>query len=104
MVQGGKGGRIIAITSITGNRGAPQQAHYAPTKSGLHSLMQCLAAALGPHAITCNSVAPGEVETDLTSQLPDHMSTWEHLRKTLPLRRIATPEDITGSVVFLAST
>ncbi len=103
MIDRGQGGRIIAITSITGTRGAPQQAHYAPTKSGLHSLMQCLAAALGEHGITCNSVAPGEVNTDLTRQLPDHELTWAHLRATLPIRRIGQPEDVAGAVVFLAS-
>jgi L-rhamnose 1-dehydrogenase len=103
MVNRRCGGRIIAITSISALRAGPQQTHYCPTKAGLHSLMQCLAAVLGPHGITCNSVAPGEVQTDLTTHLPGHAATWEHLSKTLPLGRIAQPDDVAAVVAFLAT-
>lgn len=103
LIDQGRGGRIIAVTSITGTRAGPLQTHYAPTKSGLNSLMQCLAAVLGPHRITCNSVGPGEVDTEMTRGIPDHQEVWDHLSRVLPLHRIGRPEDLAGPVVFLAS-
>ena len=103
MIARGRGGRIIAITSVTGTRGGPLQTHYASTKSGLHSLIQGLAVILGPHGITCNSVAPGEIDTELTRGIPDHQATWARLSETVPMRRVGRPEDVAGLVAFLAS-
>ena len=68
MVEQGRGGRIISISSISASVGGSLQTHYTPTKAGIHSLMQSLAIVLGPHGITCNSVAPGGVATDINKE------------------------------------
>lgn len=103
MIEQGRGGRIIAISSISARIGGPQQSHYCPTKSGLHSLIQCMAIALGPYGITCNSIGPGEVNTDMNLVIPGCQSFWDYLHQVLPLRRIGQPDDIADPVVFLAS-
>ena len=64
--------------------------------------MQSMAIALGPHGITCNSVGPGEVDTDMNRVIPGFEEYWEYLDQVLPLRRIAQPEDIADVVVFFA--
>ncbi|GIW03479.1 MAG: hypothetical protein KatS3mg059_0099 [Thermomicrobiales bacterium] len=65
MIEQGRGGRIISISSISALVGGALQTHYTPTKAGVHSLMQSLAIVLGPHGITCNSVMPGAILTDI---------------------------------------
>ncbi len=103
MVEQGRGGRIIALSSVAARIGGGQQAHYCPTKSGLHSLIQCMAIALGPHGITCNSVGPGEIDTEMNHVIAGYRAYWNYLNETLPLRRIGQPEDVADPVVFLAS-
>jgi L-rhamnose 1-dehydrogenase len=103
MLDQKQGGRFIAISSVSARVGGAQQAHYCPTKSGLHSLMQSMAIALGPHGITCNSIGPGEVDTDMNRMILGYEQFWAELDKRLPLRRVAQPSDIADPVVFLAS-
>lgn len=103
MIRQGRGGRIIAISSISARIGGGQQSHYCPTKSGLHSLIQSMAIALGPHGITCNSVGPGEIDTDMNTVIPGCRDYWNYLGKVLPLRRVGQPSDVADPVVFLAS-
>ena len=62
----GTGGAIVATSSISALVGGAMQAHYTPTKAGVHSLMQSAAIALGPFGIRCNSVMPGAIATDIT--------------------------------------
>ena len=102
MVSQGRGGRIIAVSSMSARLGGEHQAHYCPTKSGLHSLMQSMAIALGPHGITCNSVGPGEIDTDMNRVIPGFEAYWEYLGQVLPLRRIGQPEDVADVVAFFA--
>jgi L-rhamnose 1-dehydrogenase len=103
MIDQGRGGRIIAISSVAARIGGGQQSHYCPTKSGLHSLIQCMAISLGPHGITCNSIGPGEIDTEMNHVIPGYQSYWQYLNQTLPLRRIGQPGDVADPVVFLAS-
>jgi L-rhamnose 1-dehydrogenase len=103
MVRQGHGGRIITVSSISALVGGSYQAAYCPTKSGLHSLMQSLAILLGPHGITCNSVGPGEVDTDMNRILPDYDAIAAQLATRIPVGRVAQPEDIADPIVFLAS-
>lgn len=103
MVEQGRGGRIVSVSSISALVGGGQQAHYTPTKAGMHSLMQSMAIALGPHGITCNSVLPGAIGTDINKDDwsdPDKLS---YLNGRIPLGRLGEPEDVAGPVVFLAS-
>ena len=98
-----KFGRIINITSTAGQRGEASYSHYASSKGGVISFTKSMASELGPFNITTNSVAPGWVFTDMTS---DELSDKKYLKEVeddIPLRRVATAEDIAGPVLFLAS-
>ncbi len=103
MVRQGDGGRIITVSSISALVGGSYQTAYCPTKSGLHSLMQSLAIVLGPHGITCNSLGPGEVDTDMNRILPNYDDIAAQLASRIPLGRIAQPEDVADPIVFLAT-
>ncbi|CAN5771467.1 3-oxoacyl-[acyl-carrier-protein] reductase [soil metagenome] len=103
MVEQGRGGRIISISSISASVGGARQTHYTPTKAGVHSLMQSLAIVLGPHGITCNSVAPGAVATDINKEDFAEPGKLDYLNSRIPLGRPGAPDDIAGPVVFLAS-
>lgn len=94
-------GRIVNITSIVGLHGAAGQANYAASKAGLVGFTMATAKELGSRGITCNAVAPGFIETDMTSDLPAEMK--EQAIKAAPLGRLGTPEDIANVVAFLAS-
>ena len=103
MIDQARGGRIIAVSSMSARLGGENQAHYCPTKSGLHSLMQSMAISLGPHGITCNSVGPGEIDTDMNRVIPGFEEYWDYLNQVLPLRRVGKPEEVADVVVFFAS-
>ena len=103
MVERGIHGRIISISSIASYVGGIIQAHYCPTKAGVNLLMKSMATALGPHGITCNSVLPGTVLTDMNRVF---LSEPEHRRQTIehiPLGRLGEPDDVASVVAFLAS-
>lgn len=96
-----RSGRIINISSIVGLHGAAGQANYAASKAGLIGFTLATAKELGSRGITCNAVAPGFIETDMTSELPDEMR--ETVVKQAPIGRLGTPADIAAAVLFLAS-
>jgi L-rhamnose 1-dehydrogenase len=103
MVAQGRGGGIVAISSISALVGGEMQSHYTPTKAGVHSLMQSVAIALGPHGIRCNSVMPGAIETDINREDLADPAKRAYFEKRIPLGRLGRPEDIAGAVVLLAS-
>jgi len=103
MVKQGRGGAIIAISSISALVGGAMQSHYTPTKAGVHSLMQSVAIALGPHKIRCNSVMPGAIETDINRDDWSDPKKRAYLDSRVPLGRFGKPEDIADVVVFFAS-
>lgn len=103
MVRQGHGGSIIAMSSISALVGGAQQAHYTPTKAGIHSLMQSCAIALGPYGIRCNSVLPGTIETDINKEDLSDPEKRAYFNRRIPLGRLGEPEDLGGPVVFLAS-
>src|SRR5271165_6479684 len=94
-------GRIINITSVFGQMGQAGQANYAASKAGLIGLTMAVAREIGSRNITCNAVAPGFIETAMTSTLSDEIR--QSALKMIPLNRIGTPEDIANCVAFLAS-
>ena len=96
-----KWGRIINITSIFGQMGQAGQANYASSKAGLIGLTMAIARELGSRNITCNAVAPGFIETAMTSALSEELR--QNALKNIPLVRLGTPEDVAGAVAFLAS-
>lgn len=96
-----KGGRIINISSIVGVRGNAGQTNYAASKAGLIGLTKSVAKELGAKGITCNAVAPGFIETDMTASLPD--SVKEATLASIPMKRLGQAEDVANLVAFLAS-
>jgi L-rhamnose 1-dehydrogenase len=103
MVDQGRGGRIISISSISAFVGGGMQTHYTPTKAGQRSLMQSLAIVLGPHGITCNSVMPGTIQTDINEEDLSDPEKRAYMQQRIPVGRLGHPEDLAGPVVFLAS-
>lgn len=96
-----RAGRIINISSVSGLRGNAGQANYSAAKAGLIGLTKTVAREAGPRGITCNALAPGFIETDMTSKLPS--SVREAAVAAIPLKRTGTPEDVAFAAVFLAS-
>ena len=99
----GRGGSIVAISSISALVGGEMQTHYTPTKAGVHSLMQSCAVALGRHGIRCNSVLPGTVATDINKDDLADPEKREYMEGRIPLGRLGRPGDIASVVAFLAS-
>ncbi len=98
-----RSGRVIAISSTAGQRGESLHAHYAASKGGIISFVKGLSTELAPWGILVNCVAPGWVSTDMAAPV---MRTKAQRRKVLseiPLRRVATPEEIAAPILFLAS-
>ena len=94
-------GRIINITSVFGQMGQAGQANYAASKAGLIGLTMAVAREIGSRNITCNAVAPGFIETAMTSTLSDEIR--QSALKMIPLNRVGTAEEVANCVGFLAS-
>ena len=103
MKEQGRGGAIVATSSISALVGGGMQTHYTPTKAGVHSLMQSCAIVLGPYGIRCNSVMPGAILTDLNRDDLDDGEKRAYFSKRIPIGRYGEPEDVADCVVFLAS-
>jgi 3-oxoacyl-[acyl-carrier protein] reductase len=94
-------GRIVNLTSVIGLGGGAGQANYAAAKAGIIGLTKSVAKEFGSRNITCNAVAPGFIETDMTQDLPEEFR--EHVKKHAPAGRLGTPSDIAPSILFFAS-
>ncbi|WP_106478010.1 SDR family NAD(P)-dependent oxidoreductase [Phytohalomonas tamaricis] len=103
MKRQGRGGAIIAVSSISALVGGGMQTHYTPTKAGLLSLMQSCAIALGPYNIRCNAVLPGTIETDINKDDLSDTKKRDAMISRTPLGRLGKPDDLAGPIVFLAS-
>lgn len=98
-----KSGRIVIVSSTAGQRGEANFSNYAASKGGQILFMKSLSDELGPFGINVNCVAPGWVDTDMTSDVLTDKTRMDSILKEIPKGRVATPEDIAGSVVFLCS-
>ena len=96
------GGSIIMVGSVSGTRPSPGTAAYGAAKAGLHHLVSSLAIEWGP-AVRINCVAPGFVATEAADAHYGNAAEMAAVAATVPLRRMATPEDIAGACLFLAS-
>ncbi|MEJ2546193.1 MAG: SDR family NAD(P)-dependent oxidoreductase [Gemmatimonadota bacterium] len=99
----GDGGRIVLVTSTAAQRGEAEHSHYAASKGAIQSFVKSLAVELGPAGITVNAVAPGWVDTDMSANVL-RGGTRTVVEGEIPVRRIATPLDVAGPIVFLASS
>jgi 3-oxoacyl-[acyl-carrier protein] reductase len=96
-----RAGRIINISSVVGYAGNPGQGNYCAAKAGLAGFSRAIAHEVGSRGITCNVVAPGFIDTDMTRALDAQQR--ERLTGTIPLGRLGKPEDVAACVGFLAS-
>ncbi|MEY2500751.1 MAG: 3-oxoacyl-[acyl-carrier protein] reductase [Verrucomicrobiota bacterium] len=96
-----RSGRIINISSIAGLTGNAGQANYSASKAGLIGLTKTLARELASRGITVNAVAPGLIETDMTTVLSEDIR--QAILQKVPLGKLGEPEDIAGAVAYLAS-
>jgi 3-oxoacyl-[acyl-carrier protein] reductase len=96
MIGRRKGGRIVALTSIAGISGNRGQVNYAASKAGIIGAVKSLAIELAKRKITVNAVAPGLIETQMTSDLPK-----EEILGLIPMRRMGAPEEVAGAISFL---
>ena len=95
-----RSGRIINIASIAGVMGNAGQANYAASKAGVIGLTKTIARELAPRGVTCNAIAPGFIETDMTANM--NQAAFEAMTKTIPLARVGKPEDVANLAAFLA--
>jgi 3-oxoacyl-[acyl-carrier protein] reductase len=98
-----RSGRVIAISSTAGQRGEAFHSHYAAAKGGMISFVKSLATELAQHGVLVNCVAPGWVETDMANPVLQTKAGAKLVQTQIPLRRSATPEEIAGPILFLAS-
>lgn len=94
-------GRIVNISSVVGQAGNAGQANYVASKAGVIGLTKTTALELASRGITANAVAPGYIDTDMTSDLPEQVRAL--FLERIPLKRMGKPEDIAAAVSFLAS-
>ena len=98
-----RSGVIITVSSTAGQRGEANHSHYAASKGGVISFTKSLASELGPYGITVNSVAPGWVDTDMSAEPLHDQREIPSILAGIPLRRVASADDIAGPILFLAS-
>ena len=96
-----RSGSIVNMTSVVGVKGNAGQSNYAASKAGVIGFTKSIALELGSRNIRCNAIAPGFIETEMTENLGEEViNTW---RKSIPLKRGGTPEDVANTTLFLAS-
>ena len=96
-----RSGRIVNVSSVSGIRGNPGQANYASAKAALIAFTKTVAREASSRNVTANAVAPGMIETDITSGMPEKAR--EAIVAQIPLGRMGTPDDVAEVVAFLAS-
>lgn len=94
-------GRIINISSVSGLMGNAGQANYSASKAGIVGLTKTVAKELAARGVTCNAIAPGFIETDMTDKLADKVK--EVAVASIPMKKMGKPEDIAYMATFLAS-
>ena len=93
------GPSVVVVSSVVASRGSPGLAVYAATKAGLEGFARSLARELGPRGIRVNAVAPGFLETDLSSSLSE--ANRARIVRRTPLGRLGVPADVVGAIEFL---
>lgn len=103
MIDQGKPGRIVMVSSVNQAHANPDIAHYVATKGGVMMLARAMALELAQHDITVNLVAPGTIETDINRHMLADPEFRTRKLAPVPMRRAGTPEDVAGAVSYLAS-
>jgi glucose 1-dehydrogenase len=103
MIQQGKGGRIINISSIHEDLPMPTNAPYCASKGGLRMLMRTIAVELAPHQITVNNIGPGAIFTPIDKDVESDQKLNDQILAEIPLGRWGKPEEVAQLAVYLAS-
>ena len=103
MIDAGRGGRIINISSVHEDLAMPKNAPYAASKGGIRMLMRTIALELAPHGITVNDIAPGAIATPINEDVRSDADTRSQLLEEIPLGRVGQPEEIAALCAYLAS-
>jgi NAD(P)-dependent dehydrogenase (short-subunit alcohol dehydrogenase family) len=102
MMKADGGGTFAFVGSLAGDRAVPNEVAYAASKAALHHLVRCAGVEYAPHNVRINAVSPGFVRTPRLNQRLDE-STWTTVGRAIPIGRAATPAEIAGHLLFLAS-
>ncbi|QOT81925.1 SDR family NAD(P)-dependent oxidoreductase [Cupriavidus basilensis] len=102
MMKADGGGSLVFVGSLAGNRAVPNEVVYATSKAALHHLVRCAGVEYAPYNVRINAVSPGFVRTPRLNQRLDE-SAWQTISDVIPLGRPATPAEIAGPLLFLAS-
>jgi 3-oxoacyl-[acyl-carrier protein] reductase len=103
MKRQGRGGHIVLVSSTAGQRGEAYHCDYAATKGAIISMTKGLSTELAPFGIYVNCVAPGWVATDMSAEALADPQRRDKIFATIPLGRVATPQEIAGPILFLCS-
>lgn len=103
MIEQGRGGKVILLSSARGMLGMANYAAYSPSKGAVNLMAKSLACEWGPHRINVNAIAPTVFRTALTQWMFDNDAFYKNFLKRIPIGRLGEPEDFIGTVIFLSS-
>jgi len=103
MIAGGRGGRIINVSSVHEDLAMPKNAAYCASKGGMRMFMRTLALELAPHGITVNDIAPGAIATRINRNVRRDPNQREELLDEIPLHRVGDADEVAGLAAYLAS-
>jgi 3-oxoacyl-[acyl-carrier protein] reductase len=102
MIEAGRGGSIVNVSSIAAKRCDPNNSAYAASKAGIHALTACMAREVGRYGIRVNAVCPGLIDTHRMEDL-SRSDAWQSAVRAIPLGRAGTGDDIADAIAFLCS-
>ena len=103
MIEQGRGGKVILLSSARGELGMARYGVYSPSKAAVNLLTKSLGCEWGPHKINVNAIAPTVFRTELTQWMFDDKDTYKNFLVRIPIGRLGEPEDFLGAVIFLSS-
>jgi len=104
MIEQGRGGKVILVSSTRGMLGMANYTAYSPSKAAVGLLTKSLGCEWGPYGINVNAIAPTVFRTALTQWMFDDQEFYKNILKRIPIGRLGEPEDFIGVILFLAST
>lgn len=104
LIEQGQGGRIVNLSSVAGKRGSADAPVYSTANFAVQGFTEVLAKWLAPHQVSCNAVCPGITDTARMDDLGyPRDERWDRLTKSIPLKRVATDDEIAGVIAFLCT-
>ncbi|GBG00601.1 dehydrogenase [Raphidocelis subcapitata] len=103
MVDCGRGGSIVVMSSVNGVMAIPTIAGYNAAKGGVNNLMRCMSLALAPHNIRVNAIAPGSIDTEVLAAVVSNEEALARVLSRTPMGRVGRPAEVASAAAFLAS-